>query len=92
MKILRITLLLIMGAFMFVQPVGAITSSTNASSKTIARQSMSGAATNIISGLMLHLTATARLSQQPAARPLSQRPLSDHPTGDASQISLVVCV
>ena len=39
MKILRITLLLIMGAFMFIQPVGAITSSTNASSKTIARQS-----------------------------------------------------
>ena len=38
MKILRITLLLIMGAFMFIQPVGAITSSTNASATTVEQQ------------------------------------------------------
>jgi Flp pilus assembly protein TadB len=38
MKILRITLLLIMGAFMFIQPVGAIVSSTHASATTIEQQ------------------------------------------------------
>lgn len=39
MKILKITLMLIMGAFMFIQPAKAIISSTNASSATISRQS-----------------------------------------------------
>ncbi len=39
MKILRTTLLLIMGAFLFIQPVGAIVSSTHASATTVEQQS-----------------------------------------------------
>lgn len=39
MKILRTILLLIMGAFLFIQPVGAIVSSTNASATVVNRQS-----------------------------------------------------
>ncbi len=39
MKILRTTLLLIMGAFLFIQPVGAIISSTHASATTVEQQS-----------------------------------------------------
>ena len=38
MKVLRITLLLIMGTFMFIQPVGAIVSSTHASATTVEQQ------------------------------------------------------
>ena len=39
MKILRTTLLLIMGAFLFIQPVGAIVSSTHATATTVEQQS-----------------------------------------------------
>ncbi len=39
MKILKTILLLVMGTFMFTQPVGAIISSTNASATTIEQQS-----------------------------------------------------
>lgn len=39
MKILRTTLLLIMGAFLFIQPVGAIVSSTHANATTVEQQS-----------------------------------------------------
>ncbi len=39
MKILRTSLLLIMGAFLFIQPVGAIVSSTHASATTVEQQS-----------------------------------------------------
>ena len=39
MKILRTTLLLIMSAFLFIQPVGAIVSSTHASATTVEQQS-----------------------------------------------------
>ncbi len=41
MKILRTTLLLIMGAFLFIQPVGAIVSSTSATTTTVEQQSAS---------------------------------------------------
>lgn len=39
MKILRITLLLVMGAFLFIQPVGAIVSSTQTTATTVEQQS-----------------------------------------------------
>ncbi len=38
MKVLKTTLLLIMGAFMFIQPVGAIVSSTHTTATTIEQQ------------------------------------------------------
>jgi Flp pilus assembly protein TadB len=41
MKVLKTTLLLLMGAFLFIQPVGAVISSTHASTTTVEHSSIS---------------------------------------------------